>query len=114
VSDEELADVASVSAGGNEEVGNMIKDAMARVGRTGVITLEESKSTENNLIVVEGMQFDRGYISPYFVTNSERMSVEYENCRLLLVDKKISTARDMARAALFQHQITTTSSIRLF
>ena len=95
VEDAELANVATVSAGGNEEVGAMISDAMARVGRTGVITLEEAKSVESNLIVVEGMQFDRGYISPYFVTDPERMVVEYENCRLLLVDKKISTARDI-------------------
>lgn len=95
VSDEELANVASVSAGGNMEVGNMISDAMAKVGRKGVITLEEAKSVDNNLIVVEGMQFDRGYISPYFVTDSERMTCSYENCKLLLVDKKIKSARDM-------------------
>jgi len=95
VKDSELADVATVSAGGNVEVGEMISNAMARVGRTGVITLEEAKSVESNLIVVEGMQFDRGYISPYFVTDPERMVTEYENCRLLLVDKKISTARDI-------------------
>ncbi|GBG71505.1 hypothetical protein CBR_g8922 [Chara braunii] len=95
VEDKELADVAAVSAGNNYEVGNMIAEAMAKVGRSGVITLEEAKSVENNLYVVEGMQFDRGYISPYFVTDPERMCAEYENCKLLLVDKKITTARDM-------------------
>ena len=95
VSDEELANVASVSAGGNMEVGNMISDAMAKVGRKGVITLEESRSTENNLVVVEGMQFERGYISPYFVTDSDRMTCSYDNCKLLLVDKKVKSARDM-------------------
>ena len=95
VSDEELANVASVSAGGNMEVGNMISDAMAKVGRKGVITLEESRSTDNNLVVVEGMQFERGYISPYFVTDSERMTCSYDNCKLLLVDKKVKSARDM-------------------
>ena len=95
VSDEELANVASVSAGGNMEVGTMISDAMAKVGRKGVITLEESRSTENNLVVVEGMQFERGYISPYFVTDSERMTCSYDNCKLLLVDKKVKSARDM-------------------
>ena len=95
VADEELANVASVSAGGNMEVGNMISDAMAKVGRKGVITLEEAKSVDNNLIVVEGMQFERGYISPYFVTDSERMTCNYDNCKLLLVDKKIKSARDM-------------------
>ena len=95
VSDEELANVASVSAGGNMEVGTMISDAMAKVGRTGVITLEEARSVDNNLVVVEGMQFERGYISPYFVTDSERMTCSYDNCKLLLVDKKVKSARDM-------------------
>lgn len=82
VSDSELADVAAVSAGNNNEVGQMIAEAMGKVGRTGVITLEEAKSVENNLYVVEGMQFDRGYISPYFVSDPERMSVEYENAKV--------------------------------
>ena len=95
VADEELAKVASVSAGGNMEVGEMISAAMAKVGRKGVISLEEARSVDNNLIVVEGMQFERGYISPYFVTDSERMTCVYDNCKLLIVDKKISTARDM-------------------
>ncbi|XP_064997431.1 ruBisCO large subunit-binding protein subunit beta, chloroplastic-like [Musa acuminata AAA Group] len=95
VEDSELADVAAVSAGNNYEIGNMIAEAMNKVGRKGVVTLEEGKSAENNLYVVEGMQFDRGYISPYFVTDSEKMTVEYENCKLLLVDKKITNARDL-------------------
>nr|KJB73258.1 hypothetical protein B456_011G224500 [Gossypium raimondii] len=95
VEDSELADVAAVSAGNNNEVGNMIAEAMSKVGRKGVVTLEEGKSAENSLYVVEGMQFDRGYISPYFVTDSEKMAVEYENCKLLLVDKKITNARDL-------------------
>ncbi|KAJ6795738.1 ruBisCO large subunit-binding protein subunit beta, chloroplastic [Iris pallida] len=95
VEDSELADVATVSAGNNNEIGNMIAEAMSKVGRKGVVTLEEGKSAENSLYVVEGMQFDRGYISPYFVTDSEKMSVEYENCKLLLVDKKITNARDL-------------------
>ncbi|CAL1382041.1 unnamed protein product [Linum trigynum] len=95
VEDSELADVAAVSAGNNYEIGNMIAEAMSKVGRKGVVTLEEGKSAENNLYVVEGMQFDRGYISPYFVTDSEKMTVEFDNCKLLLVDKKISNARDL-------------------
>lgn len=95
VDDSELADVAAVSAGNNYEIGNMIAEAMCRVGRKGVVTLEEGKSAENSLYVVEGMQFERGYISPYFVTDSEKMTVEYENCKLLLVDKKITNARDL-------------------
>ncbi|GKE21712.1 chaperonin 60 subunit beta 2, chloroplastic, partial [Tanacetum coccineum] len=95
VEDSELADVAAVSAGNNNEVGSMIAEAMSKVGRKGVVTLEEGKSAENYLYVVEGMQFDRGYISPYFVTDSEKMVAEYENCKLLLVDKKITNARDL-------------------
>ncbi|XP_051142896.1 ruBisCO large subunit-binding protein subunit beta, chloroplastic-like isoform X1 [Andrographis paniculata] len=97
VEDSELADVAAVSAGNNYEVGNMIADALAKVGRKGVVTLEEGKSAENSLYVVEGMQFDRGYISPYLVTDNEKMTVEYENCKLLLVDKKITNARDLVK-----------------
>ncbi|XP_007024263.2 PREDICTED: ruBisCO large subunit-binding protein subunit beta, chloroplastic [Theobroma cacao] len=95
VEDSELADVAAVSAGNNYEVGNMIAEAMGKVGRKGIVTLEEGSGSENSMYVVEGMQFDRGYISPYFVTDSEKMAVEYENCKLLLVDKKITNARDL-------------------
>jgi chaperonin GroEL len=68
-------------AGGNAEIGQLIADAMAKVGRQGVVTMEESKTAEDNLFFVEGMQFDRGYYSPYFVTDPERMVAEYENCR---------------------------------
>ncbi|KAM7493404.1 hypothetical protein LguiB_028013 [Lonicera macranthoides] len=95
VEDSELADVAAVSAGNNYEVGQMIAEAMSKVGRKGVVTLEEGKSAENSLYVVEGMQFERGYISPYFVTDSEKMTVEYDNCKILLLDKKITNARDL-------------------
>lgn len=77
--------MAAVSAGNNYEVGNMIAEAMSKVGRKGVVTLEEGKSAENSLYVVEGMQFDRGYISPYFVTDSEKMAVEYENCKVCIL-----------------------------
>ncbi|KAK9841934.1 hypothetical protein WJX84_000954, partial [Apatococcus fuscideae] len=95
VKDEDLVNVATVSAGGSEVIGELISSALARVGRQGVVTMEESRTAMDNLHVVEGMQFDRGYISPYFVTDPERMVGEYENCKLLLVDKKITTARDM-------------------
>jgi len=95
VQDKDLANVATVSAGGNQQIGDLISEAMDRVGRKGVITLEESKTAEDSMYVVEGMQFDRGYQSPYFVTDPERMVCEYENCRLLLVDKKITSARDI-------------------
>eukprot|EP00882_Tetradesmus_deserticola_P033167 GHRQ01037861.1.p1 GENE.GHRQ01037861.1~~GHRQ01037861.1.p1 ORF type:complete len:146 (-),score=59.06 GHRQ01037861.1:218-655(-) len=84
-SDKDLANVASVSAGGNAEIGQLIADAMAKVGRQGVVTMEESKTAEDNLFFVEGMQFDRGYYSPYFVTDPERMVAEYENCRCVRV-----------------------------
>merc|ERR1719191_2470545 len=82
-------------ARGNELVGQLIRDAMEKVGRKGVITLEESRTAEDNLVVVEGMQFERGFVSPYFVTDPERMVAEFENCKLLLVDKKITSARDL-------------------
>ncbi|KAK9814875.1 hypothetical protein WJX73_001012 [Symbiochloris irregularis] len=95
VKDEDLANVATVSAGNNEVIGELINNALKRVGRQGVVTMEESRTAEDYMHVVEGMQFDRGYISPYFVTDPERMVAEYDNCRLLLVDKKISTARDI-------------------
>ena len=94
-SNDELCNVATVSAGGNELVGQLIRDAMEKVGRKGVITLEESRTAEDNLVVVEGMQFERGFISPYFVTDPERMVAEFENCKLLLVDKKVTSARDL-------------------
>ena len=82
VEDSELVDVAAVSAGNNYEIGTMIAEAMQKVGRKGVVTLEEGKSSENRLHVVEGMQFDRGYISPYFVTDTEKMIIEYANCKV--------------------------------
>ncbi|KAL9259191.1 RuBisCO large subunit-binding protein subunit beta, chloroplastic-like protein [Drosera capensis] len=95
VEDSELADVAAVSAGNSYEIGNMIAQAMYKVGRKGVVTLEESRGADSGMYVVEGMQYDRGYISPYFVTDSEKMVVEYDNCKVLLVDKKITNARDL-------------------
>ncbi|QFZ93090.2 chaperonin GroEL [Synechococcus elongatus] len=96
VSDEAaIKSVAAVSAGNDDEVGQMIADAVAKVTKDGVITVEESKSLATELEVVEGMQFDRGYLSPYFVTDQDRQVVEYDNPLILLTDKKISSIQEL-------------------
>jgi chaperonin GroEL len=87
---EEIAQVGTISANGEIEIGKMIAEAMKKVGNEGVITVEENKSLETELDVVEGMQFDRGYLSPYFVTNAEKMIVELENPFILLHESKLS------------------------
>ncbi|MBQ3641134.1 chaperonin GroEL [bacterium] len=94
-SQEKLAQVATISAGNNEEVGKLVAEAMEKVGHDGVITVEESKSTGTNLKVVEGMQFDKGYISPYFVTDAERMEANLEDAYVLCVNKKINIIADL-------------------
>jgi chaperonin GroEL len=88
--DEEIAQVGTISANGEREIGEMIAEAMQKVGKEGVITVEEAKSLETELDVVEGMQFDRGYLSPYFITNAEKMICELENPYILLHEKKLS------------------------
>ena len=90
-----IENVARVSANNDAEIGQLIADAMRRVKKEGVITIEEAKGTETTVKVVEGMQFDRGYISPYFVTNTEKMECEMENPYILIFDKKISALKDM-------------------
>ncbi len=92
---EKIEQIAKVSANNDEEIGRLIAEAMGKVGREGVITVEEAKGTETTVEVVEGMQFDRGYISPYFVTNTEKMEADLENPFILIHDKKISTMKDM-------------------
>lgn len=91
----EVAQVGSISANNDNEIGKMLADAMDQVGKEGVITIEESKTAKTEVTVVEGMQFDRGYLSPYFVTNSERMEAVLENTYVLVYDKKISSMKDM-------------------
>jgi chaperonin GroEL len=90
-----IAKVAAISAGNDEEIGAMIAAAMDKVGKEGVITVEESKSLETELEVTEGMQFDRGYISPYLVTDQERMEAVFEDPYILVTDKKISIIQDL-------------------
>ncbi|HRN49467.1 MAG TPA: chaperonin GroEL, partial [Niabella sp.] len=87
--------VAAISANNDEQIGDLIAQAFAKVGKEGVITVEEAKGTDTYVDVVEGMQFDRGYISPYFVTNSEKMEAELQNPYILIYDKKISTMKDI-------------------
>jgi chaperonin GroEL len=90
-----IAQVGTISANGDETIGNIIADAMEKVGKEGVITVEEAKGLETTLDVVEGMQFDRGYVSPYFVTNRERMEVVQDDPYILISEKKVSSMQDM-------------------
>ena len=94
-SNEEIAQVGTISANGDAEIGRFIADAMKKVGNEGVITVEEAKSLETELEVVEGMQFDRGYISPYFITNADKMRVETEDPYILIYEKKLSGLQEL-------------------
>ena len=94
-SSKEISQVGTISANSDETIGDIIAEAMEKVGKDGVITIEEAKSAETSLDVVEGMQFDRGYLSPYFVTDSERMEVALEDPYVILVEKKVSNMKDM-------------------
>jgi chaperonin GroEL len=94
-SNEEIAQVGTISANGDAEIGRFLADAMRKVGNEGVITIEEAKSLETELEVVEGMQFDRGYVSPYFVTNADKMRVEMDDPYILIYEKKLSGLQEM-------------------
>src|SRR5207245_11363277 len=90
-----IAQVGAISANNDQAIGGIIADAMEKVGKDGVITVEEAKSMETSLEVVEGMQIDRGYLSPYFVTDPERMEVVLEDPHILIHEKKISSLKDL-------------------
>lgn len=92
---EEIKQVASISANNDDQIGELIAEAFGKVGKEGVITVEEAKGTETYVDVVEGMQFDRGYLSPYFVTDSEKMTTDLDNPYILIVDKKINSMKDL-------------------
>ncbi len=92
---EEITQVATISANSDEKIGELIANAMDKVGKDGVITVEEAKGIEDELSIVEGMQFDRGYLSPYFVTNADKMNAELENPYILITDKKITSMKDI-------------------
>jgi len=91
----EIAQVGTISANNDDSIGNIIAEAMGKVGKEGVITVEEAKGLQTELEVVEGMQFDRGYVSPYFVTNPDKMEVNFEDAYILIYDKKISGMKDL-------------------
>ena len=91
----EIAQVGAISANNDQEIGDLIADAFDKVGKDGVITVEEAKGLETTLETVEGMQFDRGYVSPYFVTDPEKMEAALEDALILIHDKKVSSMKDL-------------------
>lgn len=102
---EEIAQVATISANGDQEVGQLISKAIERVGKNGVVTVKDGKTLSDELEVIEGMKFDRGYISPYFINSAKGQKVEYQDCLLLLTQKKISTVQTLVPAMELAHQL---------
>src|SRR5690606_23858227 len=92
---EEIQQIASISANNDRAIGAIIGEAMQKVGKDGIVTIGEAKGIETTLDVVEGMQFDKGYVSPYFITNAEKMTVEFENPRIWITDQKLSSAKQV-------------------
>ena len=92
---DEIAQVGTISSNGDKEIGSMIAKAMQKVGNEGVITVEEAKGIDTELDVVEGMQFDRGYLSPYFITNSDKMTTELDNPYILLHESKLTNKTEL-------------------
>src|SRR5919205_820526 len=109
-SNEEIAQVGTISANGDSEIGKFLAEAMKKVGNEGVITVEEAKSLETELDVVEGMQFDRGYISPYFITNADKMRVEFDDPYILINEKKLSGLQELLPLLEAVAQIEETTS----
>lgn len=95
---EEIAQVATISANGDTTIGNLLSEAMKKVGRDGVITVKDGKTMNDELEVIEGMKFDRGYISPYFINSSKGAKVEFQDCLVLLSEKKISSVQSIIPA----------------
>ena len=104
-SSEEISQIGTISANGESWIGEKISEAMEKVGKEGVITVEEAKGLDSELDVVEGMQFDRGYLSPYFITNAEKMEVELENPHILLHEKKLSNLQSNSSPHFLQESI---------
>src|SRR5690606_24372843 len=92
---EEVKQIATISANNDPEIGAIISEAMEKVGKDGIITVAEAKGIDTTLDVVEGMQFDKGFVSPYFITNAENMSVEFSNANILITDKKLSSVKEL-------------------
>merc|ERR1719197_171314 len=102
---EEIAQVATISANGDRDVGDLISRAIEKVGKSGVVTVKDGKTLSDELEVIEGMKFDRGYISPYFINSAKGQKVEYQDCLILATQKKISSVQSLIPALELAHQL---------